>query len=228
MMRTKYATKHATLARLRMRLRGHIGLLGGSFNPAHLGHAHIADVAASALKLDEIWWLVSPQNPHKSARDMAPLSTRMESAVRMAHQCRHRKRMVVSALEQVLDTHYTADLLQILNKTCPRQKFYFLMGADNFAQIHQWQHARRLPRHASLIVIRRPNYRAKALASPMAKCLRHRRLPPQRLRHRCLTHRPNHHPGRRYWCFIQPRLNPLSATAIRAQKSTIGKNKNLT
>ena len=218
MMRTKYATKYATLARLRMRSRGHIGLLGGSFNPAHLGHAHIADVAATTLKLDEIWWLVSPQNPHKSARDMAPLSTRMESAVRMAHQCRHRKRMLVSALEQVLDTHYTADLLQILDKTCPRQKFYFLMGADNFAQIHQWQHAHRLPRHASLIVIRRPNYRAKALASPMAKCLRHRRLPPQRLRH---------YKGR-YWCFIQPRLNPLSATAIRAQKSAIGKNTNLT
>ena len=218
MMRTKYATKYATLARLRMRSRGHIGLLGGSFNPAHSGHAHIADVAATTLKLNEIWWLVSPQNPHKSARDMAPLSTRMESAVRMAHQCRHRKRMVVSALEQVLDTHYTADLLQILNKTCPRQKFYFLMGADNFAQIHQWQHAHRLPRHASLIVIRRPNYRAKALASPMAKCLRHRRLPPQRIRH----YRGHH------WCFIQPRLNPLSATAIRAQKSAIGKNTNLT
>ncbi len=223
MMRAKYATKYATLARLRMRSRGHIGLLGGSFNPAHLGHAHIADVAATTLELDEIWWLVSPQNPHKSARDMAPLTERMESAVRMAHQCRHRKRMVVSALEQVLDTHYTADLLQILNKTCPRQKFYFLMGADNFAQIHQWQHANRLPRHASLIVIRRPNYRAKSLASPMAKCLRHRRLPPKRLRHKCLNHRPR----RRYWCFIQPRLNPLSATAIRAQKSTIGKNKNL-
>ena len=208
-------TKYATLARLRMRARGHIGLLGGSFNPAHEGHAHIADVAATALKLNEIWWLVSPQNPHKSPRDMAPLSTRMESAVRMAHHCRQQKRMVVSALEQVLQTRFTADLLQILNKTCPRQKFYFLMGADNFAQIHQWQHARRLPRHASLIVIRRPNYRAQALASPMAKCLT--RLPPKRLRH---------YKGR-YWCFIQPRLNPLSATAIRAQQSAIGKEANL-
>ena len=216
-------TKYASLARLRMRARGQIGLLGGSFNPAHSGHAHVADIAAIMLQLDEIWWLVSPQNPHKSARDMAPVSVRMESAVRMAHHCHHRKRMVVSTIEQVLHTRYTADLLQILKKTCPRQKFYFLMGADNFAQIHQWQYANRLPCHATLIVVRRPNYRAQALASPMAQRLRHRRLPPRRIRHRCLRH----HHGR-YWCFIQARQNPLSATAIRAQNSAIGIDANLT
>lgn len=207
-------TSHMELARLRARRHGHIGLLGGSFNPAHQGHAHIADIAAAELQLDQVIWLVSPQNPLKSSHDMALFAHRMASAKDMAQQCRRHHHMQVSALEHLLRLRYTADTIRYLARTCPRLTFYWLMGADNMAQFHQWHRTDDIIRHTRLVVVNRPGYQAAALSSRMAS--RMVRLPARRLRR--MKHKLSHYRKQNYWSFIQSRLNPLSATDIRASQ----------
>ncbi|MBT4905881.1 MAG: nicotinate-nicotinamide nucleotide adenylyltransferase, partial [Rhodospirillaceae bacterium] len=112
-----------------------IGLLGGSFNPAHDGHRHISQLALARLGLDEVWWLVSPQNPLKSEAGMAPFESRLESADRIACD----RRIRVSALEAELGTRYTADTLKALQNRYPAARFVWLMGADNLVQISRWR-----------------------------------------------------------------------------------------
>ncbi|MFY7777366.1 MAG: nicotinate-nucleotide adenylyltransferase, partial [Elstera sp.] len=130
----QFAPDKAALRALRRFRRGQgqvIGLLGGSFNPAHDGHRHIALEALRRLGLDWVWWLVSPQNPLKSITEMAPLRDRMASAARKA---RH-PRMVVTAVESDLGTVYSAETLRRLALLFPGQRFVWLMGADNLGQI---------------------------------------------------------------------------------------------
>lgn len=112
-----------------------MGLLGGSFNPAHAGHLHISLVALKKLKLDEIWWLVSPGNPLKDPKTLASFEARFASAEKLATHPGIR----VSDFEQRTGTRYTADTLAKLKKRYPRVQFVWLMGADNLAQFHRWQ-----------------------------------------------------------------------------------------
>ena len=112
-----------------------IGLLGGSFNPAHDGHLEISREALRRLGLDRVWWLVSPQNPLKSRDGMAPMAERLAAARRVAAD----RRIVVTGLEAVLGTAYTADTLQALARQLPRVGFVWLMGADNLIQVHHWR-----------------------------------------------------------------------------------------
>lgn len=135
-----------------------IGLLGGSFNPAHEGHRRISLFAMDALGLDEVWWLVSPGNPLKSAKGMAPLSARLASAERMA---RHAP-IVPTAIETTLRTRFTADTLHKLVRHFPHHRFIWLMGADNLAQFHRWQRWRQIARTLPIAVIARPGYDAAA------------------------------------------------------------------
>lgn len=135
-----------------------IGLLGGSFNPAHEGHRRISLFALDALGLDEVWWLVSPGNPLKSAKGMAPLSARLASAERMA---RHAP-IVPTAIETRLRTRFTADTLAKLVRHFPHNRFIWLMGADNLAQFHRWQRWRQIARTLPIAVIARPGYDAPA------------------------------------------------------------------
>jgi nicotinate-nucleotide adenylyltransferase len=200
------------LAKLRARSFGHIGILGGSFNPAHQGHAHVADTAISVLGLDAVWWLVSPQNPLKSQKDMASVTDRYASAKAITATCRHGRRMVVSRLEEAIGTRYSADTVKILAKTCPRLRFYFLMGADNLASFHLWHRPDIILRHTIPIVVNRPHYRAQALGSQTAA--RMKRIAPRRLKYTA----KGRHVKNRYWGFIEARQISLSATAIRAQR----------
>ena len=112
--------------------------MGGSFNPAHEGHRHVSLEALKRLGLDEVWWLVAPQNPLKPSAGMAPLQTRLAAAKAFARHPRIR----VLDLESVLDTRYSADTIAALQALYPRQKFVWLMGADNLAQIRHWRHWR--------------------------------------------------------------------------------------
>ena len=139
-----------------------IGLLGGSFNPAHLGHRGISLQAARALKLDAVWWLVSPGNPLKDqARDMAPFAARLESARTVARHSPIR----VTAIEQRLGTRYTVDTITRLTRIYPRHRFIWLMGADNLAQFHQWRGWRQIARQVPIAVVARPGYDRQARAS---------------------------------------------------------------
>ena len=132
-----------------------IGLLGGSFNPAHPAHRRISLFALQALALDEIWWLVSPGNPLKAgAADMAPLPVRYASALRMA---RHAP-IVPTAIEAALGTRYTVDTLRAIVRRYSNDRFVWIMGADNLAQFDRWRDWRRIARTLPIAVVARPGY----------------------------------------------------------------------
>lgn len=145
-----------------------VGLLGGSFNPAHKGHRAISLHAMRALGLDEVWWLVSPGNPLKPAKGMAPFAARMASARQMAKHAPIRP----TAVEVRLKTRYTYDTLHKLPRLYPKHRFIWLMGADNLAQFHKWEKWRGIARQVPIAVIARPGYDANAHASPAMSWLR--------------------------------------------------------
>lgn len=148
-----------------------IGLLGGSFNPAHAGHLHISLEALKRLKLDEVWWLVSPQNPLKPQKGMADYATRLASARQMA---RH-PRIKVLTLEQEHGLHYTIDTLRHLTQR-HRHHFVWLMGADNLASFHRWRAWQAIVRLVPIAVLDRAPYGLKALNGLFATRLRRHRL----------------------------------------------------
>ncbi|WP_022682063.1 nicotinate-nucleotide adenylyltransferase [Sphingobium bisphenolivorans] len=145
-----------------------IGLLGGSFNPAHGGHRAISLFAAKALALDEVWWLVSPGNPLKPKRGMAPLPARLARARQLASRAPIR----ASAIEAQLGTRYTIDTLKALKHRYPRRRFIWLMGGDNLAQFAQWRDWRGIARQMPIAVIARPDYIERAHGSTAMSWLR--------------------------------------------------------
>jgi nicotinate-nucleotide adenylyltransferase len=185
-----------------------IGLLGGSFNPAHEGHRDISLAALAYLDLDEVWWLVSPQNPLKPADGMASFAERMASAKAMAHHPRIR----VTDLEQRLGTRYTADTLRKLVTRFPSYRFVWLMGADNLAQIASWRDWTKIFHLTPIAVFDRPTYTIKALNSLAARRFRRSRRREAALKTLAATPAPA-------WVFVHHRLNPISATQIRAERA---------
>jgi nicotinate-nucleotide adenylyltransferase len=145
-----------------------IGLLGGSFNPAHGGHRAISLFALRALALDEVWWLVSPGNPLKDAETMAALPARLRSAQRLARGARIRP----TDIEARLGTRYTVDTLKALIKRHPHHSFVWLMGADNLLQFDRWRAWREIARTVPIAVIARPGYSHAARAAPAMGWLR--------------------------------------------------------
>lgn len=145
-----------------------IGLLGGSFNPAHGGHRAISLFAREALGLDEVWWLVSPGNPLKPSAGMAPLSARLGHAQRIARRAPIRP----TAIEAELGTRYTADTLRALTLRYPRHQFIWLMGGDNLRQFGQWKNWRDIARIMPIAVIARPGYDRLGHGSPAMNWLR--------------------------------------------------------
>ena len=145
-----------------------IGLLGGSFNPAHTGHRRISLAAIDALALDELWWLVSPGNPLKPARGMAPLAARLASARVMAR----RSRIRATDLEARLGTRYTVDTLRTIVRRYPRDRFVWIMGSDNLVQFSAWRRWRDIARTMPIAVVARPGYDARAIAAPAMAWLR--------------------------------------------------------
>ena len=143
-----------------------IGLLGGSFNPAHAGHLYVSETALKRLKLDSIWWLVSPGNPLKDGADMAPLAARFESAKRIAA---HEPRIHVSALETALHTIYTIDTVRALRRRFPKAGFVWLMGSDNLKQFSRWRRWQDLARLVPIAVVQRPGSILAALNAPLVR-----------------------------------------------------------
>ncbi len=183
------------------------GLLGGSFNPAHGGHRRITRFAIDALGLDEVWWLVSPGNPLKSGKDMAPLKARLRSAMEQARGAP----IVPTAIEQQLDTRYTVETLAKLTRRYPRRRFVWLMGSDNLAQFHRWKHWRRIARTMPIAVIARPGYNADAMTSPAMAWLRRYRVSAASIR-KMGAKRLGSAPA---LVFLRFDPDPRSATAIR-------------
>jgi len=187
-----------------------VGLLGGSFNPAHAGHRHISLLALKRLRLDEVWWLVSPQNPLKPADGMAPFGERLAGARAAA---RH-PRLRATGIEAELGTTYTAETLRRLVRRLPRLRFVWLMGADNLAQIHQWKDWQQIFHIVAVAVFARPSYCLRALASKAAHRFARNRVPESASG----TIRRRRPPA---WVFLVGPLSPLSATAIRARRRSL-------
>ncbi|MEK6746584.1 MAG: nicotinate (nicotinamide) nucleotide adenylyltransferase [Pseudomonadota bacterium] len=139
-----------------------IGLLGGSFNPAHLGHLHISKYALNALGIDEVWWLVSPQNPLKPVGGMADYKERSQFAKKIT---KGNKRIFVSDIEQKMNTRYTYETLDKLQKLYTGTSFVWMMGADNLATFHHWQQWQSILKLMPVVVFDRSPYSFTSLSS---------------------------------------------------------------
>lgn len=182
-----------------------VGLLGGSFDPPHAGHAHITREALKRFGLDEIWWLVSPGNPLK-AHQPAPLEKRMAAARKIMDHPRVR----VTDLEARLGTRYTAETLAALRRLYPGVRFVWLMGADNLATFHRWERWREIMETVPLGVLARPGQRISARTSPSA--LPYRRF---RLRGREAQRLARASPPA--WSFVNVPMVDISSTDLRAR-----------
>lgn len=183
-----------------------IGLLGGSFNPAHRGHRNISLAAIRALRLDEVWWLVSPGNPLKEgAKDMAPFNVRLASAKHQAARTRIR----VSDFEQREGTRYTIDTVKKLKQRFPDDRFIWLLGSDTLPNFHKWRDWRGLAREVPIAVIPRRGYDSLALAVRAMGWLRRFVRPSDQARNWTAWSAPA------IFLLRLPR-DPTSATAIRA------------
>ena len=181
-----------------------IGLLGGSFDPAHGGHLYVSQVARRALKLDYVWWLVSPGNPLKDNGRLYELEERAQAAREMAND----PRIDVTCLESVIGTRYTVDTINYLRRRISGLRFVWIMGADNLAQFHRWQHWQRIATQVPIAVIDRPPQSFRALAAPAAQALAPYRLPENEAG-RLADHRA---PA---WVFLTGLKMNLSSTTLR-------------
>jgi nicotinate-nucleotide adenylyltransferase len=185
-----------------------IGLLGGSFNPAHRAHRRISEVALARLGLDRVWWLVSPGNPLKDHADLAGLDARSSAARKLAAT----PRIVVTSFEAQLPTPFTAATIGFLRARHPGVCFVWLMGADALANFHRWRAWRSIFGQVPVAVIDRPGWHLKALAAPAARAFASSRIPEAGAR-LLTTMRP---PA---WTFLTTPLDPMSSTALRTAQS---------
>lgn len=178
--------------------------MGGTFNPPHMGHVTVAQTALKRLGLSKLWWLVTPGNPLKSRDGLSPTSSRMAAAQSLARD----RRMVMTAFEDELGSPYTAQTLSFLRTRYPTTRFVWVMGADNLATFHRWQHWQGIAHTMPFVVIDRPGWRLKALASPAARALSKHRVPEERAALLTRSSAP-------CWAFLSTRLSELSSTELR-------------
>jgi nicotinate-nucleotide adenylyltransferase len=185
-----------------------IGLLGGSFNPAHAGHLHISREALKKLQLDQIWWLVSPQNPLKPAKGMAPYKERFDSALAIT---KGHGKVHVSNFEATHGLTYTYETLRALKRRYPKTQFVWIMGADNLAGFHRWQHWREIARMMPMAIFDRAPFSHTALRTKAAQALAKLRLPENKIS--SIIGKP----GQWVYMYLLARRHAASSTEIRKQ-----------
>lgn len=183
-----------------------IGLLGGSFNPAHAGHLQISQYALKRLQLDRVWWLVSPGNPLKSHAELDSGARRMAAARALAASDR---RIVVTGFEAALPSAYTAATLGFLRRRTPSTQFVWLMGADCLVAFHRWHLWRTILQTMPVAVIDRPGWRLRGLSSKAAATFRRQLVNETQAGLLPGLSAPA-------WTFLTAPLSPLSSTALRA------------
>jgi nicotinate-nucleotide adenylyltransferase len=182
-----------------------IGLFGGTFDPTHQAHVAASLLALKRLKLDSVWWLVTPGNPLKNTSGLAPLDDR----IKIARALTRHPRIAVSGLEAVIKTRYTYDTIKWIKVRCPRVRFVWIMGADNLRSFHRWQKWRRIAKLVPFVVIDRLGPSLYAAASAAGQALSSARIP---------EHAAASLPCRKppAWTFLHGLKSPLSSTALRA------------
>jgi nicotinate-nucleotide adenylyltransferase len=181
-----------------------VGLYGGSFNPAHEGHAHVAETAKRRLGLDRVIWLVSPQNPLKARHETADLAERMAGARALAKG----PGMIVSDIETRLGSAYTIDTVRALKARFPGVKFVWIMGADSLASFHRWRGWTQIMRETPVAIVSRPWISLKSRFAPAAQRFARYRLPSTAAMRLADTQPPA-------WIFLFGRFNFQSSTALR-------------
>jgi nicotinate-nucleotide adenylyltransferase len=190
-----------------------IGLLGGSFNPPHAAHRLISQIALKQLRLDRVWWIVTPGNPLKSRRDLLPLDERL----RLCRDVARDSRITVTAFEAGLQSSLTAGTLAFLLTCRPGTRFVWIMGADCLSQFHSWGQWRDIFQMLPIAVIDRPGWHLKALSSPAAGAFRRAYVPQLRAAGLADCRPPA-------WAFLRGPLMSLSSTEIRGEgRSTVAK-----
>jgi len=187
-----------------------IGLLGGSFNPAHAGHLHVSRQALKLLGLAEVWWLVSPQNPLKPEAGMTALQDRLDEARRIAQD---QPEILVTAIEAELGTRYTVDTLDALCQRYPDIDFVLLAGADILEELPRWRDWERVIQTVPIAVFARKPYTLQALSGLAARRFAQFRIPEEE----ASTLAGRTPPA---WVFLHIKEHPASATAIRAARKT--------
>jgi nicotinate-nucleotide adenylyltransferase len=171
---TRLMQSQSTAQAIPFHTRGmRVGLLGGSFNPPHAAHRAISLFALKRLKLDRVWWLLTPGNPLKDTGRLHELSERAAAARKVADD----PRIDISCLEAVIGTRYTVDAVIHLRRRVSGVHFVWIMGADNLAQFHRWKDWRRIAAELPIAVIDRPPQSFRALAAPAAQALARYRMP---------------------------------------------------
>ena len=186
-----------------------VGLLGGSFNPPHQAHRAVSLFAIKRLRLDRVWWLVTPGNPLKDDKALHDLDERAQAARRVAND----PRIDVSCLESVIGTRYTVDTVRYLRRRASTLRFVWIMGADNLAQFHRWQNWRDIAFEVPIAVIDRPPQSFRALASPASQALARYRLPESEAGRLADRRAPA-------WVFLTGMKLPMSSTGLRNRDGT--------
>jgi len=181
-----------------------VGLFGGSFNPPHAGHALVAEIALRRLALDQLWWMVTPGNPLKSARELAPLAERIELSEKIARN----PKIKVTAFEAAHHVRYTADTLALVKARNPGVDFVWIMGADSLRDFHRWQRWREIVLTFPIAVIDRPGATLSFLSSVVAKTFDYARIDEGDAPLLARMQAPA-------WTFIHGPRSSLSSTAIR-------------
>ncbi|MEQ1784518.1 MAG: nicotinate-nucleotide adenylyltransferase [Hyphomonadaceae bacterium] len=181
-----------------------IGLMGGSFDPPHSGHAHVIATAQRALGLDRVWVLVSPGNPLKKTQ------TALSDRLAAAHRRLGNRRTIVTDIESRLGTRYTIHLLRKLKRLAPHARFVWIMGADNLRDFHRWKDWREIARLVPIVVVARPGANPKAGLSRFAQPFAQHRLP-QSAASTLARHKPP------VWVYLTAPLDPVSSTELRAK-----------
>jgi nicotinate-nucleotide adenylyltransferase len=192
-----------------------VGLFGGSFNPAHEGHSHVAETALRRLDLDRVVWLVSPQNPLKDSGDTAPLNERMASARAAAARAAAGPAMIVSDAESRIGTRRTIDTLRALTARHPGVRFVWVMGSDNLATFHRWRGWTDIMRLMPVAVIARPGSQLHSRTAPASARFASARVPAPRAGLLPYMEAPA-------WTLLNAPLNHLSSTALRSAMKTQG------
>ncbi len=196
------------IARLPLSAGLRIGLLGGSFNPPHAAHRAITLLAMKKLRLDAVWWIVSPGNPLKDPRDLTPFAHRLGAARALASH----PRIIVSDLEAQIGTRYTIDTLRYLERRCPAARFVWIAGADVLEDFHRWRAWREIFHGIPLCFVDRGGDTLGALASPAALTFARARLPEAQAARLAGMPAPA-------WVFLHGPKSTLSSTSIRAGKA---------
>jgi nicotinate-nucleotide adenylyltransferase len=185
-----------------------VGLLGGSFNPAHDAHVQISETAIRRLGLARVWWIVTPGNPLKASSTTAPLDERIAAARKLVGS----RPITVTGFERDLRNPYTIATLSLLRRRRPQARFVWLMGADCLAEFHRWRQWREIMSLMPIAVVDRPGWHLKGMSSIAAQAFGAHRIPDTEAAIRPLLRPPA-------WAFLTAPLSELSSTAIRAGRS---------